>query len=880
MTITDADLQHALRNVAHLDPGQKARVLQLLEERDKLKRLDTAREHFIPFVKEVWPDFIPGAHHNLVGAAFEKIINGTSKRLIINMAPRHRLALDTPVATTEGWKTIASVVPGDHVFAPSGAPVLVTGKSEVYWEPLYRAETTDGQFVECDGEHLWSVRWGSNERPFRTMSTEEILRKSTQETWGAYNLPKLPRVQPVEYPERNLLIPPYVLGAWLGDGASDSGTMAAHPNDAPAIRARFERSGIQTTDTKWDMTFGTLTLRVKLRELGVLNNKHIPEEYLTAHPIQRLALLQGLMDTDGSVSVQGKCVFGNSNRRLIENVLELVHSFGLKARITERQGVYRGKNVQMAYRVSFKMAGAAHLPRKAARCRNITGNESRSLKITETGRKGFVQCLEVDSPDGLFLAGRAYIPTHNTKSELASVMFPAWFLGKRPRKKIIQVSNTEALASGFGRRVRNMIDGSVNETEELTKGTNYTEIFPSIKLAADSKAAAGWHTNYGGEYFAIGVNGRVTGKGADLAIVDDPHSEQEAKQAEYSPAIFDSVYDWYTSGIRQRLQPGGAIVIVMTRWSKRDLTGRLIDKMQQREAGESGDRWEVIELPALLDEGLVTERPMWPGFWSLKELKDTREEIGPLKFRAQYQQDPVSEQSAILKRDYWRIWGEDREVDLKEGHSSCPGPQHAAAWNNLDPPACDFILQSWDCAASKNDRSHPSAFTEWGIFKAEDPKTGKTINNLILLSAYKARMEFPELKQKAKQFYEESQPDSLLIENKSAGMQLLQEFRAMGIPAEDFTGSSRGSRAIPNDKIARANLIADIFASGYVWMPDRRFAEDVRVQCAEFPNGMEDDYVDSTVQALLRFRAGNLVRTENDEEEERDAPRARRKRYY
>lgn len=469
-------------------------------------------------------------------------------------------------------------------------------------------------------------------------------------------------------------------------------------------------------------------------------------------------------------------------------------------------------------------------------------------------------------------------PRH-TKSELASVMLPAWFLGRKPNKKIIQVSNTEGLAAGFGRRVRNMIGGDAVDGVDGVKSTSYSEIFPSVRLAEDSKAAAGWHTNFGGEYFAIGTSGRVTGKGADCLIIDDPHSEQEAKQAEYSPAIFDGVYDWFTSGPRQRLQPGGAIIIVMTRWSKRDLTGRLIDKMQQRAASDSGDQWEVIELPAILDEGLPTERAMWPGFWSLKELQDTREEIGPLKFKAQYQQQPTSEQSAILKRDYWRIWGEDKEVDLKEGHSSCPGPQHAAAWANGDPPACDFIIQSWDCAASKNDRSHPSAMTEWGIFKAEDSKSGKSINNIILLSAWQARMEFPELKQKAKQFYEESMPDSLLIENKSAGMQLLQEFRSMGIPAEDFAGSSRGSKAMPNDKIARANLIADIFASGYVWAPDRRFAQDVISQAAEFPNGMADDLVDSTVQALLRFRAGGLIRTEHDEEED-EAPRARRRRYY
>ena len=468
------------------------------------------------------------------------------------------------------------------------------------------------------------------------------------------------------------------------------------------------------------------------------------------------------------------------------------------------------------------------------------------------------------------------MPPRFSKSELSSWLLPAWVMGRKPTEKVIQASNTEALASGFGRKVRNLISGENNDTNSTVN--LFKLVFPDVWLAKDSQAAAGWHTNRGGEYFAIGVNGKVTGKGASLAVLDDLHSEQEAKQAETNPAVFDMVWNWYSSGIRQRLQPGGKIVIPMTRWSKRDIAGRLIKQMEDAEG--PADKWEVISFPAILDENTSTERSMWPGFWPLEELQKTRAALPAPKWAAQYMQEPTSETAAILKREYWRIWGLNSEIDLKEGRTSCPGPQHAVAWKNYDPPACDFILQSWDCAASKNDRSHPSAFTEWGVFQAEDPKTGKTVPNIILLSAFKARMLFPELKAKAKQFYEETVPDSLLIENKSAGMQLLQEFRAMGIPAQDFAGSSRGTKAMPNDKIARANLVADIFASGYCWAPDRRFAEEVIMQCADFPSGEEDDLVDSTVQALLRFRAGGLIRTEHDEEEERDQPRARRRRMY
>ena len=476
------------------------------------------------------------------------------------------------------------------------------------------------------------------------------------------------------------------------------------------------------------------------------------------------------------------------------------------------------------------------------------------------------------------------MPPRFSKSQFASWLLPAWFLGKFPKQKIIQVSNTETLAAGFGRQVRNMLGGEavVTQDEENPDSAQsvvspYREIFPKVRLAEDSKAAGMWHTNYGGEYFAVGVNGRVTGKGASIAIVDDAHSEQEAKQAETNPAIFDEVYNWYTSGIRQRLQPGGSIIIVATRWSKRDLVGRVLAQMDRdMKSGlppDQYDKWDVLSLPAILDEGLPSERSMWPGFWPLAELQRTRNALPVSKWQAQYQQNPTSEGAAILKREYWRRWGDDDK-------EKCPGPQHVAAWQNGDPPACEYIIGSWDCAATANERSHPSAYTLWGVFKAEDPESGKTLNHIILLQADKARMEFPELKRTAKQFYDEDRPDTLLIENKSAGMQLLQEFRSMGVPAESFTGSSRGSRAVSNDKIARANMIADVFASRYVWCPPTRFADEVMEQCASFPAGEEDDLVDSTVQAMMRFREGGFIRTANDEVEDVAPVRFRRKRYY
>ena len=407
------------------------------------------------------------------------------------------------------------------------------------------------------------------------------------------------------------------------------------------------------------------------------------------------------------------------------------------------------------------------------------------------------------------------MPPRHTKSEFASYLLPAWFLGRFPEKKIIQTAHTAELAVGFGRKVRNLVSSEA-----------FSRVFDT-KLSSDSKAAGRWNTHAGGDYFAIGVGGAVTGKGADLLIIDDPHSEQEAKQG--NPAVFDNVYEWYTSGPRQRLQPGGAIIIVMTRWSKRDLTGQIL-----KNASKDGvDNWEVIEFPAILPSGT----PLWPGFWKKTELEAIKAEIPVAKWEAQYQQNPTSEEGAIIKREHWRVWQSDTA------------------------PQCDYIIQSWDTAFEKSNRADYSACTTWGVFDHPDDK-GNLKTNIICLDAFKQRMEFPELKQKAFEMYKEWEPDTLIVEKKAAGAPLIYELRQTGILLEEYT-PGKGS-----DKIARVNAISDLFASGVVWCPETRWADELMEELAAFPNGEHDDLVDSTSQALLRFRRGGFIQIESDEPEE------------
>ena len=402
------------------------------------------------------------------------------------------------------------------------------------------------------------------------------------------------------------------------------------------------------------------------------------------------------------------------------------------------------------------------------------------------------------------------MPPRHTKSEFASHLFPAWYLGRFPDRKVIQTAHTAELAVGFGRKVRNLVGSK-----------DYEKIFTGVSLSADSKAAGRWNTNKQGDYFAIGVGGAVTGKGADILIVDDPHSEQEAAQND--PSVYDKTYEWYTSGPRQRLQPGGAICLVMTRWSKKDLTGSILKASIER---GGADEWEIIELPAILPSG----KPLWPGFWPQDQLEALKAELPVGKWSAQYQQDPTSEEGAIIKREWWK------------------------EWTKKDPPACDFVIQSWDTAFLAKETADYSACTTWGVFYSEDREA-----NIILLDALQERLEFPDLKARAYEMYKEYEPDAFIVEAKAAGSPLIFELRRIGIPVSEYT-PGRG-----RDKIARVNAVSDLFHSGHVWAPKKRWAEEVIEEFAAFPTGDHDDLVDSSTQALLRFRQGGFINLDSDE---------------
>ena len=414
------------------------------------------------------------------------------------------------------------------------------------------------------------------------------------------------------------------------------------------------------------------------------------------------------------------------------------------------------------------------------------------------------------------------MPPRHSKSEFASYLMPAWFLGRNPKLKIIQATHNTELAVRFGRKVRDLIDDPA-----------YKEIFPNTNLKEDNKGAGKWGTTAGAEYFAAGVGAAITGRGADLLIIDDPHSEQDA----LSESAFDNAYEWYTSGPRQRLQPGGTIILVMTRWGKKDLTGRLL---AQQGSDIMSDQWEVVEFPAILP----SDKPLWPEFWDKDALLGIKASLPVGKWNAQWQQTPTSSESAIIKKEWWQDW-EKEEI-----------------------PPVKYILQAYDTAFSKKETADYSAITTWGVFEPEEGGP----DNIILMDAQRGRWNFPELKEKAFEEHEYWEPDMVLVEAKATGTPLIDELRLRGIPALGFSpGKGR-------DKVTRMHMVAPLFEAGVVWAPtEKKFADEVIEEIVSFPNGDHDDFCDSMTLALMRFRQGGFISLNGEGEEENQY---RRKREY
>jgi predicted phage terminase large subunit-like protein len=416
------------------------------------------------------------------------------------------------------------------------------------------------------------------------------------------------------------------------------------------------------------------------------------------------------------------------------------------------------------------------------------------------------------------------------KSITIAFLFVAWYLGHHPDHHVMMVTHTSDLSASFGRQVRNLL-----------ATPDYLEVFPSTVVSRDKSAADDWTTTVGGKYLALGVGGSAAGYGAHLLIADDLVSEQAVLSN--PDAAFENAWTYMQVGPLQRLMPSGAIIMIGTRWGKKDPIGRALTW-----ARENADSlpWNEVRFPAILPSG----KSLWPEQWPIDQLLAKKAGMQPQYWAAQYVQEPHHEEGAILKRDWWQIWPKDK------------------------PPAVTFIISSWDTAHDTKSSNDYSACTTWGVWFNET--TGR--DELILLDAFKGRWEFPQLKAKAWETYRAWEPDALLIEKKAAGAPLIQEMRQGGIPVTEVN-PSRGKAGMSNDKRARGNAVAPILSDKMVWAPDRRWAFEVIEECAQFPSGDNDDLYDTVTQALQRFRAGGFLRMSGDPRDDDEEYATRRRRH-
>lgn len=465
---------------------------------------------------------------------------------------------------------MAELKVGDQVFDEQGVPCNVVAKSPIWNDrPIYRVNTDDGDAIIADENHEWVVSKAKHRDTFFVADTAYVSERRTKRLM-------VRKQGSLQLPEANLPIDPYILGVWLGDGCSQHATITQSDEDINWLRDQFANCGYTTTDRATHNTFGVLGLQVQLKSLGVINNKHIPLEYLRASEAQRTSLLQGLLDTDGHVSPDGQTEFCTTSLALAEGCLELVRSLGTKASLICGRAMLNGRDCGPKYRVMFYKAWACRLPRKAKRCRDGVKQANRYIDATYVGT-GDTVCIEVDSPSHMFLCGRSMLPTHN--SELISKYFPAWTIGRKPNDRYILASYEADFAAEWGRKVRDLLDD------------NGKRLF-DVALRQDSKAADHWMIeNAMGGMQTVGVGGPLTGKGADILAIDDPFKNIEEAN---SATIRDKKMDWFRTAAYTRLEPNGAIIMVATRWHEADITGTVLAEMK-----EGGDQWCYLHLPSL-----------------------------------------------------------------------------------------------------------------------------------------------------------------------------------------------------------------------------------------------------------------------------------------
>lgn len=623
---------------------------------------------FHKFIKEVFPTYKFYKVHAELTKQLQRVIDGDCKRLIIQIPPRHgKLASHcTPVLTPNGWTTHGKLRPGDIVFHPSGRQIRVLALSEEM-QTNAKVFLGNGETIECHLDHEWTV-YDRGQHKWRTVETRELVEWSSLEKDRARY--QLPDVQAVQFEEKELPMDPYVFGVWLGDGKTNGNVFCGAECDS-VIADEIESRGYKITKRYQQESTGVLYyildgLRTggngrfsrELKATGARKEKHIPEVYLRSSVKQRLALLAGLIDTDGSVCPEsGRVRIVTASKRLADDIMDVCSTLGFRPYLTSQKPSTSTSGIQGrsdVYTVGFQpnLLIPCILERKKTKkygARRRVG--ILSACTVKEGKPG--RCIQVSSPDGLYLVGKKLIPTHN--SLLASRLLPAAYLLAHPDRFVGITSYSAELAEGFSRNARDMYKQAGGVLDPYKQSVN------------------DWATQGGGGLWAAGVGGAITGRSGHLLIVDDPVKNREDAE---SPRLMEKLRDWYTSTLYTRLEPGvGSIVVIQTRWSENDLIGQLIEsEMNVSEKGR--ENWTILDLPAISEDGddrptLPEHCPIIPDWreeagialcpqrYDIDDLERIREAIGSRDFASLYQQRPAPEGGNMFNPEWWQYWNHD-----------------------------------------------------------------------------------------------------------------------------------------------------------------------------------------------------------------------------
>lgn len=865
-------------NLASLPRKEREKLARALQEQyvRQQRRIQAGEGGLIAFVRYFWrvlepvTPFVDGWALEAMCEHLEAVTDGRITRLLINVPPGFMKALDieTPILTTWGWKKHGDLRVGDYVFGPDGEPKKVLACTDHADEESYDVKFDDGVAIIAGAGHLWAIereysdkasKWHRTRRS-EVVTTPELQVSSRTHKGGTS--PDLIRVaKAIRLPPRQLLIDPYVFGAWLGDGSTTAGCIYAAEQDIENFAKLGRIAHTVPAGGMRNQAFHRIAvdgLQVRLRILGLLGNKHIPEDYLQSSIDQRLALLQGLMDTDGNCAKTGECSFTTSLPSLRDGVKSLIESLGMKAYCSSRLTKLNGKIYGPHYKIGFTPEPGMRifrLDRKQAMIKSTDNPRSRSRyidRVTPVGKRT-VNCIQVEG--GLYLAGLSLVPTHN--SMLLNIFWPAWEWGAKARPDLRYVSFSYSSI---------LTERDNEKFHYLLASPEYQALYGRVvKITKEgvgriANTARGWK-------FASSVGGVGTGERGDRILADDLHKVSEAE----SETVREATTTWFRESMQNRLNDlgRGAIIVLGQRVNGDDVSGVIIEEYPDyvhlcipmeydaRDLDEDGFKvqtsigWEDERT----DEGQLAWPERYPGH-VLEAFKSR-----PYLWAGQYQQSPTIRGGAIIRNEYWRIWNAAAmaEHDVKLGSF----------------PPLEFVIASLDGAFTEKKENDWSALTVWGVWLnlQGDPK-------VILMDAWHKRLslhgtsELVQMRGETGEEFKHRQMenwgivehvaatckkhkiDKLIIEAKGPGYSVAQEMRRL-YSREPWVVQLYDPGQM--DKVARVWTVQHLFTDGMIWRPETEWARMVEDEFGKFPKGAHDDLVDSGVQALTVLRRSGFA---------------------